>query len=290
MSKSQSPYPNLIRCCMKSQEANKDTLTTRTPLTKIHCCCSHLIRSTRANPFAWFMVRFHNDEKGRARVLVGAQSVTTAVVLLSGGIDSATALYLTKQETAEVYTMNVIYAETYDREAEASERLAARAHVKEHISILLPFYNDLEKRYHPPPSHQVSSAYIPARNIVFYGVATAYAEILGADRVVFGSNADDARSIPDATPAFIQLMNQLVRVGTRVGQEGRGIEIVNPLIEYTKTEVLKLAIKLGVPLELTWSCYENGQRPCGRCRGCRMRLKAFEEVGARDPLQYAEST
>jgi len=210
--------------------------------------------------------------------------VTAAVVLLSGGIDSATALYLTRQEVTEIYTMNVIYAETYDREAEASKRLAAAAHVKEHISILLPFYKDLERRYHPAPSHQVSSAYIPARNIVFYGVAAAYAETLGADKIVFGSNADDSKELPDASLGFIQLMNQLVRIGTRTGQEGRAIEIGNPLIEYSKTDVLKLAFRLGVPLELTWSCHEDGKTPCGRCHGCQMRAKAFEEIGAHDPL------
>jgi 7-cyano-7-deazaguanine synthase len=208
-----------------------------------------------------------------------------AIVLLSGGIDSATALYLTKRKTAEIYTLNVIYDEVFDREAEISRKLASAAQVKEHISVLAPFYRDLERRYHPAPSSQVSSAYIPARNIVFYGVAVAYAETLGADKVVFGSNADDANELPDASSDFAKLMNQLVRIGTRTGWEGRTIEITNPLIEYTKTETLKLAVKLGVPLELTWSCYENGETPCDKCRGCRMRLKAFEEAGVRDPLQ-----
>jgi 7-cyano-7-deazaguanine synthase len=208
-----------------------------------------------------------------------------AIVLLSGGIDSATALYLTKQKTVEIYTLNVIYDQSFDREAEISRKIATVAQVKEHISILLPFYKDLEKRYHPTPSCQVSSAYIPARNIVFYGVAVAYAETMGADMVVFGSNADDAKELPDASLGFAKLMNQLVRIGTRSGWEGRVIEITNPLIEYTKAETLKLAIKLGVPLELTWSCHENGRTPCGKCRGCRMRLRAFEEAGVHDPLQ-----
>jgi len=211
--------------------------------------------------------------------------MTKAIVLLSGGIDSATALYLTKQKTTEIYTLNVIYDEAFDKEAEISRKLASAAQVKEHISVLAPFYRDLERRYHPAPSRQVSSAYIPARNIVFYGIAIAYAETLGADKVVFGSNADDAKELPDASSDFAKLMNQLVRIGTRTGWEGRAIEITNPLIEYTKTETLKLAVKLGVPLELTWSCYENGQTPCDKCRGCRMRLKAFEQAGVRDPLQ-----
>ena len=218
---------------------------------------------------------------------MGTWLMTGAIVLLSGGIDSATALYVTKHEKTDIYTMNVTYTETYDREAEASRKLAAAAHVKEHVSIFLPFYKDLERRYQPPPSDRISSVYVPARNIVFYGVAAAYAETLGADKIVFGSNVDDSKELPDASLGFIRLMNRLLKIGTRVGQEGEVIEIVNPLINYTKAEVLKLALQLSVPLELTWSCHEDGKMPCGRCRGCRMRVKAFKEIGARDPLTYA---
>ena len=210
--------------------------------------------------------------------------MTRAIVLLSGGIDSATALYLTKQRTDEIYSINMIYAGTYDAEAEASKRIAAAAHVKEHLTILLPFFKDIEQRYHPAPSAQITAAYVPARNIIFYGIAAAYAETLKASTVVFGSNADDAEELPDAGGGFIQLMNKLILHGTRAGKEGFRIEIVNPLIEQTKGEVLKLALKLKVPLELTWSCYEDGRTPCGKCRGCVGRRKAFQEVGVPDPL------
>jgi 7-cyano-7-deazaguanine synthase len=185
--------------------------------------------------------------------------------------------------------MNMVYAQTYDSEAEASRKLSTEAHAKEHLSIYLPFFKDLERRYHPQPSITISPAYLPARNIVFYGIAAAYAETLGTDKIVFGSNADDARELPDARPRFIQLMNELVRVGTRAGSEGRSIEIVNPLVEFRKTDVLKLAIKLKVPLQLTWSCYENAKTPCGKCRGCRTRSEAFAAVGVVDPLIHAAS-
>ena len=214
--------------------------------------------------------------------------MSKAIVLLSGGIDSATALFLTKQETDDIYSMNMIYTQSYDSEAEASRRLAAAAQVREHLSIFLPFFKDIEKRYRPTPSTKVSSAYVPARNIVFYGIAAAYAETLGADKIVFGSNADDAKQLPDARPEFIQLMNELVGIGTRVGREGSAVKIVNPLIDYNKSEVLKLAIRLQVPLELTWSCYEDAQIPCGKCRGCLTRKKAFEVLGISDPLRYGD--
>jgi 7-cyano-7-deazaguanine synthase len=210
--------------------------------------------------------------------------LTKAIVLLSGGIDSATALYLTRQEGGDIYTLNMVYTQTYDSEAEASRRLAAAAKVKEHISIYLPFFKDVERRYHAPTSEVISPAYIPARNIVFYGVAAAYAEALDGDKIVFGSNADDAQELPDAKPSFVRLVNELVRTGTRAGMEGKVVQVVNPLINYGKTDVLKLAIKLKVPLEFTWSCYEDAKIPCGKCRGCRTRMKAFQEIGMVDPL------
>jgi 7-cyano-7-deazaguanine synthase len=213
--------------------------------------------------------------------------LTTAILLLSGGIDSAAALYLTKQSIETIYSINMIYGEAYDAETVAAKRIAAAAQVKEHLTILLPFFNDIEQRYHPAPSENITPAYIPARNIVFYGIAAAYAETLGASRIVFGSNADDAKELPDARDDFIQLMNELILRGTRVGTEGSEIQVVNPLINRTKAEALRLAIELKVPLELTWSCYQNGETPCGNCRGCVGRRKAFQEVGVSDPLLSA---
>ncbi len=207
-----------------------------------------------------------------------------ALVLLSGGIDSATALYLTKEQTDDIYTMNMIYARSYDSEAEASRKLARAAHVREHFSILLPFFKDIEKRYKPDPSLKISSAYVPARNIIFYGIAAAYAETLKASKIVFGSNADDAKELPDARPTFIQRMNELINIGTRAGNEGLVIQTVNPLINLNKKEVLKLALELKVPLQLTWSCYQNSKTPCGKCRGCNNRQSAFKTLDIPDPL------
>ena len=197
---------------------------------------------------------------------------------------------MTKQHTQEIYSINMIYAEAYDAEAEAAKKIAATAQVKEHLTILLPFFKDIEYRYHPSSSSEITSAYVPARNLVFYGVAAAYAETLRATQIVFGSNADDAKELPDARDDFIQLMNKLILRGTRVGNEGFGIEVLNPLIRRTKSEVLKLALELKVPLELTWSCYEDGKVPCGKCRGCIGRRRAFLEVGVRDPLLSAASS
>lgn len=217
-------------------------------------------------------------------VSIGYDALAKALVLLSGGIDSATALYLTKQENFEIFTLNMVYTQGYDSETEASKKLATAAQVKDHLSIYLPFFKDLETRYRPEPSSTISAAYLPARNMVFYSVAVAYAETFGATEIVFGSNADDAKELPDARPTFIRLMNKLIKIGTRAGVEGSSIEIVNPLLKFSKTDVLKLALRLDVPLQLTWSCYENAKIPCGKCRGCRMRSEAFVAAGILDPL------
>ena len=207
-----------------------------------------------------------------------------AIVFLSGGIDSATALYWTKLMTADIHSLNVLYAQASIREAEASRRIAESAKVKEHITVQLPFYKEIQTLYHPDPSAEVSSAYVPARNLVFYSIATAYAEAIQADSIVFGSNLDDSTVLPDATPEFIRRMNELLRVGTRMGVEGNPCEILNPFINLDKQGVLRLSMKLEVPLELTWSCYEDVAEPCGKCRGCQNRNRAFTKLGIRDPL------
>lgn len=181
----------------------------------------------------------------------------------------------------------MLYAQASCREAEAAKNLAAAADVKEHFEVTLPFYKDIQTRYHPSASNTITSAYVPARNLVFYSIAAAYAETLMAPKIVFGSNADDSKVLPDASSDFIELMNEVVRVGTRTGVEGEAAQIVNPLINYDKVQVLRIAIELRVPLEFTWSCYEDVFVPCGKCRGCLTRLKAFQELGAQDPIQYA---
>jgi len=211
-----------------------------------------------------------------------------AVVLLSGGIDSATALYWALKQTPHVYSMNILYAQASFQEANASSSLATAAKVKEHLTVSLPFYKDIQARYHPTQSSNITMAYVPARNTIFYGVASAYAEALQIDTIVFGSNADDKKELPDATPDFMQRMNDLLRVGTRTGADGNPIRIVNPLINHRKVEVLKLALELEVPLGITWSCYEDVQIPCGKCRGCQNRLDAFKQLKMNDPLKYQQ--
>ena len=216
-------------------------------------------------------------------------SLNGALVLLSGGIDSATALYWALKQTDRVYSLNIQYAQASFQEANASSLLAAAAQVREHLTASLPFYKDIQARYHPVESSNITGAYVPARNTIFYGVAAAYAETLDVDTIIFGSNADDTKELPDATPDFIRRMNDLLRIGTRTGADGRSLRIVNPLINHPKVEVLKLAIELQVPLSITWSCYEDVEIPCGKCRGCKNRRAAFKQLETNDPSNYQQT-
>ena len=227
---------------------------------------------------------FQNYEIRESCSFAGGARVSKALVLLSGGIDSATALYLVKQQFDELYSLNLVYTQSYDNEAEAAKKVASEAQVEEHLSVYAPFFEDISNRYRPRYSDTISSAYVPARNIVFHGIAAAYAEAMDVGTVVIGSNADDAKELPDARSNFVQLMNDLLKMGTRTGMEGTSIAIMSPLIELTKPEVVRLALRLKVPLQYTWSCYGNAKIPCGKCRGCRMRAQAFTAIGARDPL------
>jgi len=229
-------------------------------------------------------IRENESETASNRAGSEALLIRRAIVLLSGGVDSATALYWAKERFDEVYAMTMTYTETYDHEIEAAKQLAAAAHVKEHFLVHLPFVTAVESKYHPTPSDKISPIYFPARNIIFYGIAAAHAEARHIGYIVFGSNADDSTELPDARPAFIRLMNRIIKAGTRTGMEGGSITIVNPLIKRSKPEVIKLAFRLHVPLQLTWSCCdETAKMPCGKCVGCEERIKSFKMCKAADP-------
>jgi 7-cyano-7-deazaguanine synthase len=214
-----------------------------------------------------------------------------AVVLLSGGIDSAAALYWSKGRGWDVHALTFDYELEQSPELEAARRLAMAAGVKDHLFVDSSFYKGLRGS---PSSHGgkivdskrgISRAYVPARNIVFFGMAAAYAETIGAGRLVTGHNLGDAERFPDASERFFMAFNELLRLGLKTGEGSRRIEVIAPFSKSSKAEVLREAVRLGVPLKDTWSCYNNGTKPCGVCYGCRARKEAFEEVGVRDPLQ-----
>jgi 7-cyano-7-deazaguanine synthase len=185
--------------------------------------------------------------------------VRKAIVLVSGGIDSAVALAWAR-ERYRVTALSYELADRPRREAKACAAIAKRAGVRL-LRVALPFLR-------PRPS-----GYVPARNLVLHGIALSIAEDRGAEAVVAGHNSSDASFFEDARPAYFR----------RVESLGNGIRILLPFARMTDAEVIAMGVRMGVPLELTWSCYRDGARPCRRCSACRGRIESFRLSGLEDP-------
>jgi 7-cyano-7-deazaguanine synthase len=218
-----------------------------------------------------------------------------AVILLSGGLDSSTVLYLAKSEGYDCYALSFDYQQRHRRELEAAKTIAIAAGVLEHqvVSFDLRLWGGsalTDDRVAVPQDRQVSAmsesipvTYVPARNTIFLSFALAYAEAIGAGRVYIGVNALDYSGYPDCRGDYIEAMATVFRLGTKQGREGDPIEIITPLIDLKKTEIIQLGDSLGVPWQNTWSCYLGGEVPCGTCDSCLLRLAAFHELGMTDP-------
>ncbi len=219
-----------------------------------------------------------------------------AVILLSGGLDSSTVLYQAKADGCECYAISFDYKQRHRRELESARAIALSAGVKAHqiVNFDLTLWggsaltdDEMEfpiDRTLTEMSQNIPITYVPARNTIFLSFALAYAETLEADRIYIGVNALDYSGYPDCRLDYIQAMQEVFRLGTKQGREGNAINIVTPLIELKKTEIIQLGNKLGVPWEQTWSCYAGGETACGVCDSCRLRLAAFEELGLQDPV------
>ena len=215
-----------------------------------------------------------------------------AIVLFSGGLDSTTCLYwaLDKGYTCEALTVS--YGQKHAREVRAAAEIARRLGVKQHcITLDFPWLASsslVDKNQSIPDvplteieQHKIPSTYVPGRNLMFLSVAASLADAVGADAIVAGPNAVDFSGYPDCTPAFWQAATQAINRGTARGVS-RGIEVLAPLMDLSKTDIVKLGTKLGVPFELTWSCYSGGEKPCGHCDSCKLRARGFEEAGIKD--------
>ncbi|WP_287311265.1 7-cyano-7-deazaguanine synthase QueC [Moorena sp. SIO1G6] len=220
------------------------------------------------------------------------------IVLLSGGLDSATVLYQSVGDGYECYALSFDYQQRHRRELKSAYAIATAAGVKEHQvvrfdlrqwggSALTDDNLDLPKeRSLEQMSQDIPITYVPARNTIFLSFGLSYAEAIGAEGVYVGVNALDYSGYPDCRPDYIQAMQTAFDLGTKQGREGNGIKIVTPLIDLKKTEIIKLGNQLGVPWEKTWSCYTGNDLACGVCDACRLRLAAFAELGLDDPLPY----
>ncbi|MEM9924413.1 MAG: 7-cyano-7-deazaguanine synthase QueC [Cyanobacteria bacterium P01_D01_bin.50] len=224
-----------------------------------------------------------------------------AVILLSGGLDSSTVLYKALADGCECYAISFDYQQRHRRELNCAREVAKKAGVVKHQivqfdltqwggsaltdnSIDLPQERSLEEM-----SQNIPITYVPARNTIFLSFAVSYAETMGASRIYIGVNALDYSGYPDCRPDYIRAIQEVFRLGTKQGREGNPIQVFTPLIDLKKTEIIELGNFLGVPWELTWSCYSGGNVACGVCDSCRLRLAAFDELGLTDPVQYAVS-
>ena len=221
-----------------------------------------------------------------------------AVVLLSGGLDSSTALAHALEKGYDVVALTFDYGQRHARELESARMIARHYGVKSHIVIEMDIGRYLDSsltddsREIPANSGAgngssgIPDTYVPGRNIVFLGVASAIAEGLGAEAVIIAANAVDFSGYPDCTPEFIDAFQETLRVGTKKGVSGPPVRVLAPLIDMSKADIVREAMRLGVPLEKTWSCYAGGERACGVCDSCRFRLRGFDEAGETDPLGY----
>ncbi len=215
-------------------------------------------------------------------------SAGKAVVLLSGGLDSATTLYHAIGQGHAVEVLIIDYAQRHRRELRSAVAVARQAGVPFKIlRFSLPWGGSalLDKRIKVPrrPGKKIPATYVPARNIIFVSLAASYAEAIGAKAIFIGANAVDYSGYPDCRPGFFTAFQKALDKGLKVSVEAQGIRIKTPLIRMTKAQIIRHGMRLGVPYALTWSCYEGGRKPCGVCDSCRLRAKGFREAGLKDP-------
>ena len=216
-----------------------------------------------------------------------------AVVLFSGGLDSTTCLYWALAQGYECEALTVSYGQRHLREVVAAQTITRKLHIKHHlIDLRLPWLatSSLVDENKPLPDVAVEqitqggipSTYVPGRNLMFLSMAGSLLDAVGADAIVAGPNAVDFSGYPDCTPAFFKAAGEALNRGTRRGVR-EGIDVLAPLMHLSKADIVRLAVKLQVPLEQTWSCYAGGDKPCGKCDSCKLRAKGFAEAGLKDP-------
>jgi len=219
----------------------------------------------------------------------------TAVVLLSGGLDSYTAAAVARRDGFDVCALSFRYGQRHRQEIEAASRVARSVGVTRHLVLDLDLTaiggSSLTSSDMAVPKDRdvdatdIPSTYVPARNTIFLSVALGWAEVLGAFDIFIGVNALDYSGYPDCRPEFIHAFEQLARVATRAGIEGRGLTVHTPLMMLTKADIIRLGLELGLDYGLTLSCYDPAPdgTPCGHCDSCQLRMAGFAAAGVADP-------
>jgi len=226
------------------------------------------------------------------------QKKKKAVVLLSGGVDSSTALYVAREEGYDVYALSIRYGQRHAIELEAARKVARAAGVQEHLVVGIDMRSiggsaltaDIEVPKHAAYEEvrggraPIPATYVPARNTIFLSLALGWAEVLGAEDIFIGANAVDYSGYPDCRPEYIRAFEEMANLATRASVEGSmRFRIRAPLIEMSKADIIRTGRRLGLDYSLTWSCYDPRPdgKPCGTCDSCLLREKGFREAEAK---------
>ena len=222
-------------------------------------------------------------------------SVSRAVVLLSGGLDSATVLALARARGLECYALSIAYGQRHEAELTAASRVAEALGAREHRVMQVDLagiggsaLTDRSIAVPETPTEGIPVTYVPARNTIMLSLALGWAEVLGAEHIFIGVNSLDYSGYPDCRPEYVEAFAHLARLATKAGVEGRPCRIEAPLIAWTKERIIREGSALGVDYGMTVSCYQAdaGGRACGRCDSCRLRRAGFEAAGIADPTRY----
>ena len=223
--------------------------------------------------------------------------MTRAVILLSGGLDSATVLAIANAENRECHALSIVYGQRHHVELEAAQRVAGSIGVAEHVVFPLDLRvfgasaltADINVPTDAVGAPGIPVTYVPARNTIFLALALGYAEAREASEIWIGVNALDYSGYPDCRPDFIDAFQDVIWKGTRSGVEHREPRLVAPLLHMTKADIIRRGAALGVDYGITHSCYDPALdgRACGHCDSCLLRRKGFEEAGVADPTSYA---
>jgi 7-cyano-7-deazaguanine synthase len=221
--------------------------------------------------------------------------MTRAVVLVSGGLDSATVLAIARERGCECYALSFDYGQRHRIELDAAQQVAESLGAAAHRLVRLDIgwmggsaLTDTRLDVPHQPSEGIPITYVPARNSIFLSIALGWAEVLNARDIFIGVNVVDYAGYPDCRPEFIQAFQRLANLGTRAGIEGDGFRVHAPLINLSKAEIIAMGVRLGVDYTLTLSCYEPDAagRACGTCDSCRLRAQGFADAGIPDPTPY----
>ncbi len=224
--------------------------------------------------------------------------VKKAVCLISGGLDSCVTTYIAKNKGYEIYALSFYYGQKHKKEIQGAKNIASLIKANDHIIFdidLSKFHGSslIDKSLNPEKNHRldeigknIPTTYVPARNTIFLSISLAYAESIDADAIFIGATSTDYSGYPDCRPRYFKAYQKMADLSTKKSIEGKKIKIKTPLINLSKSEIVKKGINLKIPFEKTWSCYIGEEKACGQCDSCLLRLKGFKEAGLKDPIKY----